>query len=286
MNATRLDEIFERNHRLVERYSMLIKPQLRSIFDRLAEVRHLPGDAIEFGAWQGATSFFLGLCMRDLGLKKKVWMLDSFRGLPQTDPALDGPFRQGTMASDLEAVTRMRSQLGLERIVEIRAGWFEESLGRMPKDARFCLAHLDADIYSGTRTALEYVLPRLADGGALVLDDCLFEGATGVIQAVDKELGKDIHLHLGPKTQAFVFPKGDPRSDRPTPVWKTLGGHRYDVADLLARRDYRELVEWEADFCRDRARWYEQYVAQVLGGTEPGPESHRVTSTIGFVRRS
>ena len=265
---------------------MLIKPQLRSIFDRLLEVREVPGDAIEFGAWQGATSFFLALCIRDLGLKKKVWMLDSFRGLPEPDPALDGPFRAGSMAASLEAVTRMRSQLGLDRVVEIRAGWFEESLARLPTDARFCLAHLDADVYRGTRTALEYLVPRLSERGAVVLDDCLFHGATGVIQAADEVLGADAHLHLGPKTQAFVFPKGDPWPDRPAPIWKSLGGHRYDVAELLTRRDYRELVEWEAEFCRSRARWYEQYVEEVLGGAEPGAESHKVTSTIGFARRA
>lgn len=286
MNPALLEEVFEKNHRLVERFSMLIKAQVRSIFDRLVEVRDLPGDAIEFGAYQGAISFFLALCLRDLGLKKKVWMLDSFHGLPETDASLDGPFRQGAMAASLEAVSKLRSQLGLERRVEIRAGWFEESLPRIPKDARFCLAHLDADIYSSTRTALGYVLPRLVEGGALILDDCLFHGATGVVQAVDEVLGRDVHLHLGPKTQAFVFPKGDPLPGRPKPVWKTLGGHRYDVSELLAREDYRALVAWEANFCSERAQWYADYLGQVLGEGEPGPESHRAASTIGFVRRS
>jgi len=286
VNLTDLDEVFERNYRLVEHFTMLIEAQVRSIFDRLAEVKDLPGDAIEFGAYQGATSFFLALCIRDLGLKKKVWMLDSFAGMPEPDAVLDSPFRPGTMVSSLEAVSKMRSQLGLDRIVEIRAGWFDETLPRIAKDVRYCLAHLDADLYSSTRTALDYVLPKLVDGGALILDDCLFHGASGVIQAVDEVLGKDIHLHLGPKTQAFVFPKGDPRPDRPPPVWKTLGGHRYDVAELLAREDYRELVVWEANFCRERANWYEEYLDEVLGKAEPGPESHRITSTIGFVRRS
>jgi len=286
VNAADLEQAFESNYRLVEGFTMLIKPQVRSIFDRLTEVKDLPGDAIEFGAYQGAISFFLALCIRDLGLKKKVWMLDSFAGLPETDALLDGPFKPGTMAASLEAATRMRSRLGLDRIVEIRAGWFDQSIPRIARDARYCLAHLDADVYSSTRTALEYVLPRLVDGGALILDDCLFPGATGVIKAADEVLGKDIHLHLGPKTQAFVFPKGDPRTDRSPPVWKTLGGHRYDTADLLARKDYRDLVVWEQNFCRERADWYADYLDQVLSGAEPGPESHRIAGTIGFLRRN
>lgn len=278
--------MFERNYRLVERFTMLIRPQVRSIFDRLLEVRRLPGDVIEFGAYQGAISFFLALCIRELGLNKKVWMLDSFAGLPEPDPQTDGGFRAGTMAASLDAVTRMRSQLGLDPFVEIRAGWFDESVKRIGKDVRYCLAHLDADLYQSTRTALDHVVPRLVDGGVLVLDDCLYFGASGVIKAVHEVLGSDLHMHLGPKTQAFTFPKGDLRANRPLAVWKDLGGHRYDVADLLAREDYRELVAWEANFCRERAAWYDSYVAQVLGQAEPDPESHRIASTIGFVRRS
>jgi predicted O-methyltransferase YrrM len=281
-----LDEVFERNYRLVDRFTMLIKPQVRSIFDRLIEVRRLPGDVIEFGAYQGAVSFFLALCIRDLGLGKKVWMLDSFAGLPEPDPSIDGAFTAGTMASNLEAVTRMRTQLGLDRLVEIRAGWFDDSVMRIGKNVTYCLAHLDADLYSSTRTALEHVLPRLVEGGALVLDDCLYFGASGVVKAVHDVLGPDIHLHLGPKTQAFAYPKGDPRLDPPAAMWKTLGGRAYDVADLLTRHDYRELVSWEANFCRERATLYEAYIAEILGNGEPGAESHKIASTIGFVRRS
>ena len=281
-----MGEVFERNYRLVERFTMLIRPQLRSIFDRLLEVRRLPGDVIEFGAYQGATSFFLALCIRDLGLGKKVWMLDSFAGLPEPDPQTDGSFKAGTMAASLEAVTRMRSQLGLDKLVEIRAGWFDESVKRIGKDVRYCLTHVDADLYQSTRTALDYVLPRLVEGGVLVLDDCLYFGASGVLKAVHEVLGPEIHLHLGPKTQAFAFPKGDLWANRPAAVWKDLGGNRFDVADLLTREEYRELVAWEANFCRERAAWYGTYLAQVLGDTEPGPESHRIASTIGFMRRS
>src|SRR5262245_28524697 len=107
---------------------MLIRPQVPSLYDRLGGVKRLPGAGLEFGACQGALSFFRALCIRDLGLNKKVWMLDSFAGLPEPDPETDGGFRAGTMASNLGAVTRMRAQLGLDKLVEIRAGWFEESV--------------------------------------------------------------------------------------------------------------------------------------------------------------
>lgn len=280
-----LDAVFERNYALVAPHTLLMQAQVRSIFDRLVEVRHLPGDCIEFGGFRGGLSFFLALCVRDLGLAKRVHMLDSFQGLPQTEAALDGPFERGMMASDLQGVLRLRAALGLDALVEVRAGWFEASLEQMPPAAQFCLAHLDADVYGSTRTALQYVLPRLADGGALVLDDCLFFGARGVIQATEEVLGKDLHLHLGPKTQAFVFPKGDPRPDRRAPVWRMLGGRRYDLADLLARADYLELVKWEAAFYSDHAHWYRDYLQMLSDRPDAPDDGYRITSAIGQIRR-
>src|SRR5436190_5867317 len=141
----RLDAIFERNYQLIEPHTLLMQAQVRSIFDRLVEVHALPGDAIEFGAFQGGLSFFLGLCIRELGLAKKVLMLDSFAGLPQPDPQLDASFQRGTMASELQAVEELRSRFGLNDVVEIFPGWFEETTARIPAHTRFCLAHLDAD---------------------------------------------------------------------------------------------------------------------------------------------
>jgi hypothetical protein len=281
-----LESVFERNYALVQPHTLLMQAQVRSIFDRLVEVRRLPGDCIEFGGFRGGLSLFLALCIRELGLGKRVFMLDSFQGLPQTDAALDGPFKRGMMVSDLQAVLRLRAAFGLDALVEVRAGWFDDTLGQMPPAAQFCLAHLDADVYGSTKTALQYVVPRLVDGAAVVLDDFLFFGATGVIQATEEVLGKDLHLHLGPKTQAFVFPKGDPKPDRRAPVWRKLGGRRYDLADLLQRADYLELLAWEEGYYRDHAQWYREYL-QLLSDRPDLPEdSYRIASAIGAIRRS
>jgi len=282
-----LDAVFERNYALVEKHTLLIKAQVRSIYDRLIEVRNLPGDCIEFGGFRGGLSFFLALCVRDLGLAKRVFMLDSFAGLPQTDAGLDGPFKRGMMVSDPQLVIQLRADLGLDALVQIVPGWFEETVTRLPAGAQYCLAHLDADVYHSTRTALQYVLPRLADGGAVVLDDCLFFGATGVVRAAEEVIGNDLHLHLGPKTQAFVFPKGDPKLDRWPPAWRTLGGRRYDVADLMRRTDYLELVAWEEAFCSERVQWYRSYRAMLTGRTEETAEdSYCIASVIGMIRRN
>jgi hypothetical protein len=274
------EEIFERNYARIGNYTLLIKPQVRSIYERLLEVRHLPGDVIEFGAYQGALSFFLGMCLRDFGLRKKVWMLDSFEGLPETDLNLDGPFARGTMKASLDAVTRARGMLGLESIVEIRAGWFSDSIKRLPKDARFCLAHLDADLYASTRTALGYLLPRLVEGGAVVLDDCLFHGAQGVLRAVDEIMGA-AHLHLGPKTQAFAYPRGDPLPEPPAPVWREFAGRRFDVARLLQQNGYVRMAEAEAAHIERCGQWYREYLDVLSRGRPSTDESHRIASMIG-----
>jgi hypothetical protein len=56
------------------------------------------------------------------------------------------------------------------------------------------------------------------------------------------------------------------------------------VADLLARRDYLELVEWERSYYDEHAERYRDYLELLTRGAA-GPERHMITSRIGLVRR-
>jgi hypothetical protein len=57
------------------------------------------------------------------------------------------------------------------------------------------------------------------------------------------------------------------------------------VAELLTRADYLELVAWEEAFYRDHAQWYRDYLQLLSGNPDVPPDSHRITSAIGMIRR-
>ena len=47
------------------------------------------GDVVEFGCYKGATSLFLSRLLRECDSDKKLWLYDSFQGLPEKSSADD-----------------------------------------------------------------------------------------------------------------------------------------------------------------------------------------------------
>src|SRR6266436_5524073 len=53
---------------------------------------NLPGDRVECGVWRGGASFLMAALLKEAGVSnRKVWLFDSFEGLPAPDQ-IDGEF--------------------------------------------------------------------------------------------------------------------------------------------------------------------------------------------------
>jgi predicted O-methyltransferase YrrM len=127
--------------------------------------RPIPGHIIEFGTWQGASTRVLRdelwrSRIWDRGQRgKRIYACDSFEGLAEDYEHL----KKGTFAT---AVPRLKG-------VRIVKGFFDDSL--TPALAReigkISLAHMDADLYSSTRTALTWLTPLLQPGSVLLFDE-------------------------------------------------------------------------------------------------------------------
>jgi len=136
--------------------------------------RYAAGEAIECGAFEGATSLLLALLGRLSGVDQRVLVLDTFRGSPAPGK-LDGPHATGEFAPDASIRGRLEeraARLGLSDRLEIHAGLFSETFARLSGRAlKFAFAHIDANLYQSTLEACDFVLPRLARGGRAVFDD-------------------------------------------------------------------------------------------------------------------
>lgn len=76
--------------------------------------RQVPGDALEAGVWRGGMAIFMRGVLKAMGDQKRVWVADSFEGLP--DPLQRQNFfgwRKGDMAVSLETVTANFARYGL-----------------------------------------------------------------------------------------------------------------------------------------------------------------------------
>ncbi len=138
----------------------------------------VPGDLIETGVWRGgACIFMLGVLKAYDDTSRKVWVADSFEGLPAPDAARypadsgDELHKQDQLAIGVDIVRHNFERYGLlDDQVEFLVGWFKDTLPTAPID-KLAVMRLDGDMYESTIQAIEALYPKLSPGGFCILDD-------------------------------------------------------------------------------------------------------------------
>ncbi|WP_272945381.1 TylF/MycF/NovP-related O-methyltransferase [Bryobacter aggregatus] len=170
-----LESGHEATNRVEDAESMLGTRQFdrmqRCIVDVLE--KQVPGDLLEAGVWRGGMTIFMRAVLKAYACRdRKVWVVDSFAGLPPIDGQKESfDWKLGDMAVSLETVRGNFARYSLlDEQVEFLKGYFNESL---PKSSIGPLAilRIDADLYTSTLDALEHLYPRLSPGGYAVFDD-------------------------------------------------------------------------------------------------------------------
>lgn len=135
------------------------------------------GAFAECGIYYGFSAYMLRRLMEGTQATPKAFhLIDSFEGLSQPEEAdrrlIDGTLQDnihkaGHFKVDLEKVYARFS--GLENVYWHK-GWIPEVLAELPEQA-WAFVHIDVDLHTPTKTALEYFLPRMSPGGIIVNDD-------------------------------------------------------------------------------------------------------------------
>jgi O-methyltransferase len=143
----------------------------RCIVDVLT--RNIPGDLIEAGVWRGGMTVFMrAVLMAYQVTDRKVWVADSFEGLPMTDGQHDTfAWQKGAMAVSLETVRNNFARYDLldEQVVFLK-GFFCETLPKKPI-GQLSILRVDADLYASTMDVLRNLYSVLSVGGYAVFDD-------------------------------------------------------------------------------------------------------------------
>ncbi|MGH2616233.1 MAG: TylF/MycF/NovP-related O-methyltransferase [Thermomicrobiales bacterium] len=154
--------------------------RLDNVQDCIVDViqRQVPGDLIEAGVWRGGTTIFMRAVLEVYGdTERKVWVADSFAGLPTPDyevyPAdrLTDVWQSPQLAVALEDVKANFARYGfLDDRVQYLKGWFKDTLPVAPID-KLAVMRLDGDLYQSTMDGLVALYPKLSVGGYVILDD-------------------------------------------------------------------------------------------------------------------
>ena len=203
------------DHEFIESYGRVREekhrrdiPERKFVLHSIAKsIRHIPGEIAECGVYIGESSFLMLDAMK--GTDKHFFGFDSFEGLSKP-----GSFDSVTKEHSLQwkqndlSVPEQLARNNLETFqgrFAIYKGWIPERFNEV-EDKRFCLVHIDVDLYHPTSNAIEFFWDKINIGGALICDDYGSEICPGARKAMDEFFNERelsvIHLTTG---QGIVF---------------------------------------------------------------------------------
>jgi hypothetical protein len=183
-----------------EVYSMLPVVRLDNVERCMKDVlaKGVPGDFIETGVWRGGATIFMRALLKAHDVAdRRVWVADSFQGLPQPDPEKFPKearvHASKAMTTDFKhlAVSRADVEANFARFglfdeqVRFLEGWFKDTLPTAPI-VRLSVMRLDGDYYESTMDALTGLYDRLSPGGYVIIDDYGEDAWADCSKAVDE----------------------------------------------------------------------------------------------------
>lgn len=156
-----------------------------------------PGDVTEFGCYRGDTSLLMERILeREFPeSKSKLWIYDSFEGLPdktREDASSAGEeFKEGELFVTKREVIERFKKAGLQ-VPRVKKGFFENLNPETDVPEKICFAFLDGDLYQSIKTSLALVTPKMVcdENGkilsVIIVHDYNNPQLPGVSKAVDE----------------------------------------------------------------------------------------------------
>jgi hypothetical protein len=132
-----------------------------------------------------------------------VYALDTIRGMPATDPAIDAHNSGDFGDVDLAELHDYIAKRHLDNLHLIEGRFEESAPGVISRNGPFALAHIDCDIHSAVAYSYDAIKPAMVKGGYVVFDDATVSsciGATEVVESLvirrDGLSSEQIHPHF------------------------------------------------------------------------------------------
>lgn len=178
------------------------------ILELAEQALKLEGDFVELGCYKGDTSLLLQKLLHKNGDDHRLFLYDSFEGLPgrtKEDASVAGDgFKKGELLVTKKEVVMRFKKAGLP-VPKIKKAFFEDlDPGEILQDGsirpgdlpeKIAFAFLDGDLYSSIKTSLKLVLPRLSKDAILLVHDYNNPSLPGVAKAVDEYHWQKCEVH-------------------------------------------------------------------------------------------
>lgn len=175
-----------RGRSILDRHRMMNLFLLMKFFVPRLAMLGGPQHVIEFGSYRGGSAFFLARLAQRFCAGMRIFALDTFGGMPQTDHSAD-LHRAGDFADvEFAEISAARQAAGLHNL-ELVQGLFSDTLaGVLAGVPRFALVHIDCDIREPVAYAYDETRAYMAPGGYVVFDDSVVASCLGATEVVEQ----------------------------------------------------------------------------------------------------
>jgi O-methyltransferase len=172
--------------------------QLTVILSELEKtLLRLDGAVVEFGCYIGTTSLFIRRLLDVHQDAREFHVYDSFEGLPskveQDESRAGEQFKAGELTVSKKQFMHEFQKAGL-RPPTVHKNWFS-NLAPVDVPGPIAFAFLDGDFYESIRDSLKLVLPKMQQGGYIIIDDYAREALPGAAKAANELLPVD-HIRV------------------------------------------------------------------------------------------
>ena len=160
--------------------SLVSQDKLDRLKTLLLSTASLVGDIVEVGVYKGGSARVLA---ENAG-PSRVFLFDTFAGMPHHDPALDGRWGVGSFSDT--SVEAIRGLFAGDDRVSIHPGVLPADTGGVLAGRRLRFVHLDVDNYESYTESLGFIYDLVVPGGIVVFDDYGEDCCPGAKAAVDE----------------------------------------------------------------------------------------------------
>ena len=173
---------FERLYQPASHHTLVSRDRCYILAQTLRQAMNLQGIAMECGVFRGGTALLQAMIIAESGQARPLHLFDSFEGMPETTTGLDR-FQKGDFSST--SAEKVAALVSPYPFATVHVGFIPQSFqGFDPGPIAW--AHVDVDIYQAVKDSIEFIYPRLVQGGFLVFDDYGFPSCPGARRAVDE----------------------------------------------------------------------------------------------------
>jgi len=163
------------------------------------------GHIVEYGTFRGGNAIFMAYVVKNLYPGMKVYALDTFEGMPDTNKAIDAHNTGDFSNTDLSSLQARVRELKLDNLVLVKGLFEDTNQGVMADAGKVSLAHIDCDIASAIQFSYEGVKPFMVNGGYIVFDDATVSSCLGATEVVENLLIRRDKLNSEQIWPHFVF---------------------------------------------------------------------------------